>query len=80
MKFKEYIEKLNNLAKEYPSSLEMEVVYSADDEGNTYHKLYFEPSLFQFEDMSQYYLEEVGSYEEGSDDIALEDCNAVCIN
>ena len=80
MTLKEYIEKLQNLAKEYPTSLNMEVVYSADDEGNAYRKIMFEPSLFQFEDMSTYYLEDVGSYEEGSDEIALEDCNAVCIN
>jgi|GEM_PF-2274945 hypothetical protein len=86
MKLKDYIKKLEELGEKYPSSLEMEVIYSHDDEGNEYQKVINdEPSMCQIESLTDGYrfLELVGFYVEKavfSDDIALEDCNAVCIN
>lgn len=80
MKFKEFLEKANELATNYPQSLDMDIIYSIDDEGNAYHKVHSEPSLVQVEDPSEYYLDIVGFYKEGQNDIALEDCNVVIIN
>lgn len=36
---------------------ELPVIYSADDEGNSYHKVNNEPSEFLVEDITEYYLE-----------------------
>jgi hypothetical protein len=87
MKYKEYLEKANQLAKDFPTSLEMEIIYSIDDEGNDYHKLYSTPTITQIEDLNQRSLELVGFFDETQksqslkdQDIALVDCNAICIN
>ena len=87
MKLKDYIKNLQKLVDDYPEALEMEVIYSHDDEGNEYQKVINdEPAMCQIESLADGYrfLELVGFYvEEGEhsdDDIALEDCNAVCKN
>lgn len=49
MKFKEYLEKLNNIAERTPESLDYEVVYALDDEGNEYNTVNFPPELAVFE-------------------------------
>ena len=50
MKFKEYLEKINALAKEHPESLDFDVVYATDDEGNGYCRGVFDPSLAAMEE------------------------------
>jgi len=45
MKFKEYLDHCNKLAKEYPVCLDYECFYSTDDEGNDYKKVIFDPSI-----------------------------------
>lgn len=78
MKLKEYLKKIQEAVKENPSILEMEVIYSADDEGNAYQKVHNEPTPCQIEDINEYFLEMVGF--EDDEEIATEDCNAICIN
>ena len=68
MNLREYLEKLNTLAKDNPSALELEVVTSKDDEGNEFTRVYYEPSLGWFEDYDFTPKEE-------SDGV-----NAVCLN
>jgi hypothetical protein len=87
MKFKEYLEKANQLAKDFPTILEMTCVYSQDDEGNHYQELYSTPTIVQVEDLKQRDVEVVGFFDENQinqflkdQDIALVDCNAVCMN
>jgi len=75
MKLKQYFENLKQFIEENPDSLEMEVVTSCDDEGNSYDSVYYKPSKGIFEDrefidISQ--CEEWGRKEE--------EVNAVCIN
>ena len=45
MNLKEYIEQLQEFAKENPRALEFDVWYAKDDEGNGYQEVYFSPSL-----------------------------------
>ena len=71
MKLKTYIESLQLLTKNHPERLDWEVIYSADDEGNAFLKVNFEPSLFQAEDLSQRYIE-------SSEDTTTPNC--ICIN
>lgn len=65
MKFSQYLENLNKLAKERPETLEFEVVTATDDEGNGYNLVNFDPS--------------VGNFEEG-EYTAEKPLNAVCVN
>ena len=81
MKFKDYVENLQEFLKNNPDTAEMEVVTSIDDEGNGYNIVQFEPSIAQFHSMEDPWLELVGFYEkENKESPALEDCNAVIIN
>ena len=57
MKFKQFLEELNNLAKENPKTLDYNVIYSSDDEGNSYHNIHCAPSLVQVDDLEEHHLE-----------------------
>lgn len=48
MKFKEYLAKLNKLAKNNPSALELPVVYSKDDEDNQFRLVEYDPTVGTF--------------------------------
>ena len=76
MTLKEYIRNLNNLVKENPGALDLEVIYSIDDEGNAFHKVHIEPTIG--------YLDEDGGFksiEQFEDwDRDDSDVNSVCIN
>lgn len=50
MKLKEYINGLQEFAKENEGSLEMDVYTSIDDEGNGYNMVYFTPSIGRMDD------------------------------
>jgi len=41
MKFKTYLQQLNKFAEKHPEALELEAIYSADDEGNSYSNIIF---------------------------------------
>lgn len=66
MKLKEYITQLRKIANEFPN---LEVVYSADDEGNSFSKVNFHPMVGEFID---------GEFSTDCD--AAKGPNAVCIN
>jgi len=77
MILKVYLERLEHLIKQNPKILNHQVIYSHDDEGNEYQKVYFEPSLCTIKDLSQQYLE----LEEPIYDVTDEtETNAVIIN
>lgn len=60
-----YIEQLQELSKQGYGNLP--IVYSADDEGNSYHTVNeYEPSLFIVEDINEYYLESAIEYDEAN--------------
>jgi len=64
MKLKDYLKKFKDFDPE------LEVVYSADDEGNYFNKVFYDPSLVHF-------IEESKIVEDVDDDHLV---NAVCIN
>ena len=66
MKFKEFLEKANKLAEENPKSLDMEVVYSKDDEGNGYGNVHYDITM--------------GNFDGDSFGLDYDDSNSVCIN
>lgn len=84
MKFKDYLKAMNEIAKEYPSSLKMEVIYSVDDEGNDYQKIVIFPSLCEVEDLSERNLDIIGYLSDKTNRYELESsirkCNAILIN
>ena len=75
MTLKEYVENLNEFVKENPEALDYIVVYSSDDEGNSYGRVHYTPSIGQYEDYEFIHVE---SFEDREMD--GEDANAVCIN
>ena len=78
-KFKDYLKSLQEIAEEYPESLEFEVIYSHDDEGNEFQKVSTKPVICQIENPNYYrHLELVGYL--GDEIIDLRDCNAILIN
>lgn len=82
MKFKQYLENLNKLAKENPETLEMIVIYAKDDEGNGYQEINYEPSVGNYDPEDSWggftpeenIKEEPEEYDE---DIKM---NSICIN
>jgi hypothetical protein len=75
MKLKQYLDNLNRLVKETPEILDLELVYSGDEEGNDFHPLNYLPTLGVFRDgefVSKAYLEDM--------ELTEDDINALCVN
>ena len=69
MKLKYFAKKINELAERYP---DLAVVYSSDDEGNSFDEVYYDPSLGFFDR---------GDFVTGADlKEYLYKINACCIN
>ena len=49
MKLRNFLLNLNHHIKQNSDILDYEVIYSCDDEGNEFKKVYFEPTIGQFE-------------------------------
>ena len=75
MKLREYIENLNEFAKENPETLDMVVVYAKDSEGNGFESIHCTPSKGCFNQSENDFVD-VENYEELDEN----DTNAVCIN
>lgn len=73
----EYYNKLKKLLEDCPECANMPVIYSHDDEGNTYQKVINEPGLFQAEDTNAFYLEPAL---DDSGNERVDDLNCVIIN
>jgi hypothetical protein len=79
MTFAEYLKNLQELAEQRPEVLNFKVVFSTDDEGNSYDPIYYTPTVgYHFEDcfVSETQLNEM----EPEDREEYKDINAVCIN
>lgn len=74
------INNLQELIRINPECKDFPIIYSSDDEGNSYSKIWYEPNFTQVEDLEERDLEVIGHYSENNDNIALEDCNCVIIN
>ena len=66
MKLREYIEQLQKFAEMNPETLDMDVIYSRDDEANGFQEVHYAPSKGTYEDYE---------FDESDDNV-----NAVCIN
>lgn len=77
MKANEYVQNLVQLLKKNPEIGELEVIYSQDDEGNTYQKVFYSPSLMKTEGLQNQYVEGVINID--PDEIDVE-TSALCIN
>jgi hypothetical protein len=75
MTLKQYIEMLQKFAEENPETLEFEVIYAEDDEGNGYGRIAYSPSKGVFDD-GEFFTE--NNFED--EDYQPSDINAVCIN
>lgn len=78
MKFREYLENLQELTKENPEILDMEVIAAIDDEGNGYNEVYYTPTLGIFID-GEFIPENDEKYLE-ENEYTKKDFNAICIN
>lgn len=58
---------------------ELPCIYSSDDEGNSYQKVYNEPSEFLVEDIEEYQLETAFEYDDKDDVIDFKP-NCIIIN
>jgi hypothetical protein len=77
MTVNEYANNLIQLLKKSPEIGELEVIYSQDDEGNTYQKVNFHASLVKTEGLQNQYVDVI--IEVDSDEIDKER-TALCIN
>ena len=78
MKLKNYLANLNQMVKDNPELLELDVVYSKDDEGNAFHEVHYSPTLGKHEDWD--FLEYNPKAEDPEDSCEEEEINSICIN
>lgn len=72
MKLKEFLDNINEEVRTNPYILELDVITSGDDEGNSFNTVYYEPSVGLYKDR------EFTSYDENEMDVS--DINVICIN
>ena len=77
MTVNEYVQNLVQLLKKDPEIGELEVIYSQDDEGNSYQKVFYSPSIVNTEGLENAYV--TGVININPDEIDVE-TSALCIN
>ena len=82
MNLRKYLDNLNKLVEEHPEALEFEVISAADDEGNNYQKVSFDPSIgiLEGEYRGDFISLEQLKEEPDEFDYTEKDVNCVCIN
>lgn len=78
MKLKEYLANLKKLVEENPDSLEYEVIYSIDNEGNAYKRVYSWGPTLGIHDDNEFCI--IEDDEDEDDSYTKDDINAICIN
>jgi len=77
MTVNEYINNLIQLLKKNPEIAELEVIYSQDDEGNSYQKVNFYASLLKTTGLNNQYIDvDIQIHEDEID----KNTTALCIN
>lgn len=74
MKLKEYLEELQNMINDNPEILEYDLIYSSDDEGNSFDMISFGPSIQKFNGENTVHPDDIENYEES------ELTNVICLN
>lgn len=81
MKLEEHIKNLQEIAQKYPN---LDVVYSADDEGNSYGKIHYSPRVGSYNSGEREWIpESLFSDYEGDEENDNENkliVNSVCVN
>ena len=75
MILKEFIKNLNEFVKENPETLEMQVITSKDDEGNSFDLIHYTPCKGIYENSDFISFELYDDYERDDSET-----NAVCVN
>jgi len=75
MKLNVFLEQINEMIKENPEILELDVITSIDDEGNGFNKVHYPPDVGFYKN-GEYYS---SSYDD-EDGYDFDECNAICIN
>lgn len=76
MKFKDFIKNITDFSIEHPKTLNMQVVYSCDDEGTKFNPVFCSPSKGIYYNEGDFI--DFESYEDYQRDES--ETNAVCIN
>ena len=66
MKFSKFVEHVTKTIREHPESSDYEVIYSIDEEGNGYKRVFYHPTLM--------------CYDKNDEMVKPGENNAVCIN
>lgn len=74
MKFKNYVNTLITMLKNNPEIEDYEVIYSQDNEGNNYQKVYFTPTIVLTTGLKNAYIEIESTINHPSEG------DAICIN
>ena len=83
---KDLKQNIEEILKKYPEWENLPLIFSSDDEGNSYHYCHNDLSPAQTEDINnKYYLEIVGFFDDTNPndddrDISVKDVNCICIN
>lgn len=77
MKLKQFLDHIHHHTKDIPNKDNLEVIFSIDDEGNEFKKVYFEPTLCKIENVDSKNVNIVGFYEDNT--IKKENINSICI-
>jgi hypothetical protein len=78
MTLNEYIAKLQQFIVANPDAAQFTVVASGDDEGNSYYKIYYDPSVGRY-DGSEWHTEGELDHDEFKEE-PKPTLNAVCVN
>jgi hypothetical protein len=73
------------IEEKYPQWIDLPIIYSHDEEGNFYEKVYSNISPTQVHDINRYELEVVGFFDDTNPNdeeryISEKDINCICIN
>jgi len=77
MKLREYAEKIIDMLDEYA---DLDVVYGADDEGNTFHRVVYHPSIGKLVDDTDFIQYDVSEEDDKEFWEPGEKPTAICIN
>ena len=78
MNVSEYVNTLVEMLKKDPEIANLEVIYSQDDEGNSFQKVVFTPTFMKTKGLQNQYVEVI--VEEVDIDEIDKDTTALCIN
>lgn len=85
MTLREYLDKLHKLIKDYPEYLDLPVVYSTDDSGNSFRYVYHNPSVGSYDvedrDFSSVWDQEEWQLDQGVDESEINIViDSICLN